>query len=270
MTPANAYESRLQALEMLHRSRAGHLGTSMSIIEVLTAVYESIDVERIKSRDPARDRVIVSKGHGAAAAYAVLAQFGILEKSLADAYHSDGTLLSGHVSHMVPGVEHSTGALGHGLPVSVGIAVGLRTRGFSGSRVFVVLGDGELQEGSNWEALMLARHLSLSNLVVMLDNNRISSITRTSDVISMEPIAERFAGFGFCVYEVDGHDVDAIKTAIADIAQAGRPSVIVCNTVKGYGVPFAENDPIWHYRTLDDTTYRTAVEHLARIKNDAL
>lgn len=258
----NAHETRLRALEMLFKGRASHLGTSMSIVEMLTAIYESIDVEKIKAQDPARDRVIVSKGHGACATYSALTQFGILDPQLAATYHSDGTLLSGHVSHMVPGVEHSTGALGHGLPVAVGIALGLRSKKSASSRVFVILGDGELQEGSNWEALMLAYHLRLSNLVVMLDNNGISSIKRTYDVIDMEPIRDRFAGFGFAVHEVDGHDVAALKAAIAEIERAGVPSVIVCNTVKGYGVPFAENEPIWHYRTLDEKSYREAVEHL--------
>lgn len=258
----NADAARRRAIDMLYSGRASHLGTSMSLIEMLTAVYESIDVERIKRHDDARDRVIVSKGHGACATYAVMTQFGLIDEATAATYHSDGTQLAGHVSHAIEAVEHSTGALGHGLPVATGIAVGLRARKFADSRAFVLLGDGELQEGSNWEALMLASHLNLSNLVVMIDNNRISSITKTDDVINMSPMPQRFAGFGFATYDVDGHDVGAIKAAIADIAKSGRASVIVCNTVKGNGIPFAENDPIWHYRSLNEELYRTAIAAL--------
>jgi transketolase len=268
ITSTNAHQTRVRALEMLYRGRASHLGTSMSIVEMLTAIYESIDVERIKTHDPARDRIIVSKGHGAAAAYSALAQFGVLPADEAATYHTDGSMLSGHVSHMVPGIEHSTGALGHGLPVSVGIALGLRSKSYSSSRVFVIVGDGELQEGSNWEALMLASHLRLANLVILLDNNGISSITKTSDVINMNPIAGRFTGFGFAVHEVDGHDVSALKAVIESIRQNDEPSVMICNTVKGYGIPFAENDPMWHYRTLNDETYGEAVAAL-RARSDA-
>jgi transketolase len=258
----NADAARRRAIDMIFAAQASHLGTSMSLIEMLTAVYESIDVERIKRQDDARDRVIVSKGHGAAATYAVMAQFGLLDEATTATYHTNGTKLAGHVSHAVEAVEHSTGALGHGLPVATGVAIGLRSRKFTGSRAFVILGDGELQEGSNWEALMLASHLKLSNLVVMVDNNRISSITTTSDVINMLPLTERFAGFGFATYDVDGHDVAAIKAAIASIAAGNRAGVIVCNTVKGNGVPFAENEPIWHYRSLNKELYQPAIDAL--------
>lgn len=259
----NADAARRRAIDIIFSGRASHLGTSMSLIEMLTAVYESIDVARIKRGDDARDRVIVSKGHGAAATYAVMTQFGLLDEATTATYHTDGTHLAGHVSHAVEAVEHSTGALGHGLPVATGIAIGLRSRKFADSRAFVLLGDGELQEGSNWEALMLASHLRLKNLVVMIDNNGISSITTTRDVIDMYPLAERFAGFGFATYDVDGHDVAGIKAAIAAIAAGTKPGVIVCNTVKGNGVPFAERQPIWHYRSLNEELYKTAIAALA-------
>lgn len=259
---SNAHCARVRAIEMIYRGGASHLGTSMSIIELLTAVYESCDVSKIAEHAPDRSRVIVSKGHGAAGTYAVMAQFGLLDPATIATYHLDGSLLSGHVSHAVRGVEHSTGALGHGLPVAVGVAVGLRSRGWHDARVFVVLGDGELQEGSNWEAIMLANHLRLDNLVILLDNNAISSITRTSDVIDMLPYRARFGGFGLEVFDVDGHDVEAVKGAIAELRVARRPGVIVCNTIKGYGVPFAEAEPVWHYRSLSDELYASALAHL--------
>jgi transketolase len=206
--------------------------------------------------------VVQSKGHAAAATYSVLAQFGIIDEETVAGYHQDGSKLAGLVSHAAPGVEHSTGSLGHGLSVAVGAAVGLRSQGYDDARVFVLLGDGEMHEGSNWEALMLANHLKLRNLIVMIDNNGISMITRTNDVINMEPLAARFEGFGFATYEVDGKSVSAIRSAIDDAAAARRHSVIICNTVKGQGVAFAENDPLWHYRTLNAETYQLALDGL--------
>jgi len=261
-THANAHGARRRAIEMIYRGKASHLGTSMSVIEILTAVYESVDIAKIAAQAPDRSRLIVSKGHSAAATYSVMAQFGLLSEAVVATYHTNDSLLSGHVSHAVRGVEHSTGALGHGLPVAVGIALGLRSHGYHDARVFVVLGDGELQEGSNWEAIMLAHHLKLANLVILLDNNGISSITKTSYVVDMTPYRQRFAGFGLEVREVDGHSVPAIRGAIEDLRGSGLPGAIVCNTVKGRGVPFAEGDPIWHYRSLNESLYKTAIADL--------
>lgn len=253
---------RRTVLTMLHRSGASHLGSSMSLIEMLVAAYGSVDVEKIRTEAPDRSRILVSKGHGAAATYATLHHFGLLGREDMESYHLEGSVLAGHVSHSVPGVEHSTGALGHGLPVACGIALGLRSRGYRDASVFALLGDGEIQEGSVWESLMYAHHHNLSNLIPMVDNNRISSITRTDEVINMTPLADRFTGFGFTVHEVDGHDVRAITAAIIDIQRQESPGVIICNTIKGYGVPFAEGEPIWHYRSLSDDLYKEALAHL--------
>jgi len=243
---------------MLYRGKASHLGSSMSAVEMLIAMYEATDVQKIRDRAPDRSRVIVSKGHCACATYATMAHFGILPKALLETYHSDGSLLAGHVSHAVPGVEHSTGALGHGINVAVGCAIGLRARQMNHALALTLVGDGEIQEGSVWEALMLASHLKLKNFVALVDNNRISSITATSKVLDMQPLRARFEGFGLNVRRVDGHDVAAILSAIRELTSADRPGVIVCDTVKGKGVPFAENDPIWHYRTLNDELYAEA------------
>lgn len=261
-TQVDSTDVRATALRMLHRSQAAHLGTSMSIIEILVAVFSSIDIAAIRQQRSDRSRVIVSKGHGAAAVYATMGHFGLIDFDLLDTYHQNGSLLAGHVSHAVEAVEHSTGALGHGLPVACGCAIGLRTRDFRDSQVFVIVGDGELQEGSNWEALQLMSHLRLSNLIVLVDNNRISSITNTRDVINMEPLAQRFSGYGLAAHEVDGHDVEAIRQCIAVVRESNQPSVIVCNTVKGYGVPFAEGKPVWHYRSLGAEDYETAIAAL--------
>ncbi len=253
---------RKSILSILYKGKASHLGPSMSVVEMLIAIYASVDVNKIGAGSIDRTRVIVSKGHCAAATYSVLAHFGLLDFSVLETYHRDGSDLAGHVSHAVRSVEHSTGALGHGLSVACGCALGLRSRGFNNTDVFALVGDGEIQEGSIWEAVMFARHHRLSRLILMVDDNRISSITRTSAVLDMQPLRDRFIGFGFRVYEVDGHDVHAMMGAIAAIKTADEVSVILCRTVKGRGVPFAEHQPIWHYRSLSAADYETALRYL--------
>ncbi len=252
---------RREVVRRLHAGSASHLGSNMSMVEILVAIYSTVDIEGIAVHKRTRDRVVVSKGHAAAATYATLAEFGILDAEVLRTYHTNGTLLAGHVSHAVTGVEHSTGALGHGLNVALGMAIGLSVLD-PDARVFCVCGDGEIQEGSNWEALMLWSHLGLKNLVLAIDHNRISSITRTHSVINMDPLAERFAGFGFRAVTVDGHDVSAIQAVFDTASSADRPTVVVCETTKGKGIPFAEDDPIWHYRTLNDELLAVALAAL--------
>jgi transketolase len=254
---------------MLHRAKASHLGSNMSAIEILVAVYGSVDCSKIHDQAPDRSRILISKGHCAAATYAVMAHYGILPMSELDNYHLDGSLLTGHVNHSVHGVEHSTGALGHGINVAVGCALGLRSRGYVEIPVFAMLGDGELQEGSIWEAMMFVAHMKLNNLITLVDNNQISSITGTEKVIDMRPLTARFEGFGLSACEVDGHDVAAIMAAICSIREGGRPGVIVCNTVKGRDVPFAEWQPIWHYKSLTDEQYAQAMSHLDKLEEAA-
>jgi transketolase len=253
-----ALRVRRRVVESLHKASASHLGSNMSIVEILVAFYSSVDTSRIVVEDDLRDRVVVSKGHSAAATYATLEEFGIISGDTMDTYHQSGSLLSGHVSHKVSGVEHSTGALGHGLSVALGMAIGLRTRAPE-ARVLCVCGDGEIQEGSVWEALLLWSHLGLKNLIFAIDHNRISSITDTHKVINMDPPAQRFAGLGFHVETVDGHDIGQIRSAINDAASIERPMIIVCETVKGKGVSFAENEPIWHYRSLNQEHLTSAL-----------
>jgi transketolase len=253
---------RRSVLTMLHRAKASHLGSNMSAIEMLIAMYDSVDCDKIREQDPYRSRILISKGHCAAATYATMAHFGIVSMSLLDTYHLDGSKLAGHVSHAVHGVEHSTGALGHGINVAVGCALGLRSRGHRDRLVLALVGDGEIQEGSIWEAMMYAVHMKLNNFIALVDNNRISSITNTEKVIDMRSVSARFEGFGLNVREVDGHDVRAISAAIAQLRVGDRPGVIVCNTIKGRDVPFAEWQPMWHYKTLTDDQYAEALAHL--------
>ena len=261
----NPVDVRRSIVTMLYEGGASHLGSNMSAVEMLIAMFASVDCEKIKAKAPDRSRIIVSKGHCAAATYATMAHFGILPMEDLTTYHKDASLLAGHVSHAVAGVEHSTGALGHGVNVAVGCALGLRSRGFDDQLSLTLVGDGEIQEGSIWEALMFAVHMKLNNFIMLVDNNRISSITNTDKIIDLRPLANRFAGFGLNVREVDGHSVTEISEAIAGIREGDRPGVIVCNTVKGKDVPFAEWEPIWHYRSLNDDLYREAMQHLDQL-----
>ena len=249
---------------MLHRAGASHLGSSLSIVEMLSSMYESVDCNKIRSGTRDRDRIFVSKGHAAAATYAVMAHSGILPMESLETYHLENSALTGHVNHHVPGVEHSTGALGHGLNVAVGCAYGLKNKYPTHTpKVLVLCGDGEIQEGSVWEGLMFAAHHSLSNLAVLIDDNQISSITSTHEVLDLRPYRTKLEAFGFSSSEVDGHDVAAMKATIESGWKDPRPKALVCRTVKGKGVSFAENQPIWHYRTLNDALLEEAKASLA-------
>lgn len=249
---------RLTILRMLHRGKAGHLGSNMSVVEMLIAMYGAVDVGKIKNRASDRSRILVSKGHCAAAVYATMHHYGLLSPELIDTYFMDGSVLAGHVSHAVPGVEHSTGALGHGINVAVGCAIGLRNIGAGESLSLALMGDGELQEGSVWEAVMLAAHLKLDNFIGLVDNNRISSITNTHEVIDLRPLDRRFSAFGFAVETVNGHSVSEISQAIKALVGRGRPGMIICETIKGKDVSFAENEAIWHYKSMTDQQFEEA------------
>ena len=258
-----ARKIRRTVIEIIYRAQASHLGSSLSSIEILTGVYSVVDINNIKTKSPSRDKVILSKGHAAAALYSTLYHFGLMSQDQVSSYHQRGSLLQGHVSHGVEYVEHSTGALGHGLSVGLGHAVAQRLRGFESS-TYVVCGDGEVQEGSIWEALMYASTIKLSNLVVIIDNNGISSITKTKEVINFGDLSGAFLGFGLDVHNVDGHNVVEIVTLLKKLKEipGDRPHVIICDTIKGKGVSFAEHEAIWHYRTLDDAAVKIALEQL--------
>jgi transketolase len=254
-------EARRLILNAINRSNAAHIGSCFSVVEILRAVYRSVDTQRIKTGRSDRDRVILSKGHAAAALYATLFQFGLMDKAELETYHRNDSLLGGHVSHFVPSIEHSTGALGHGLPVAVGMALGLRSKQFSG-RVFVILGDGEMHEGANWEALMMAGNLSLGNLCVIVDNNRLSQIGRTELCCSLEPLKAKLESFRFSVTELNGHQEDEIYSTIQKSAASANPVAIVCETIKGRGVSFMEDANVWHYKTPKNDEYRQAIQEL--------
>ena len=245
---------RARALEMVHRGRSAHIGSSLSMADLVAVLYAGVlrvDPERPDWEQ--RDRFIVSKGHAAAIVYAALAQAGFFPDAWLDGYSGDGSRLGGHVTHRgVPGVEASTGSLGHGLPIGAGLALGAKRDG-NPSRTFVMLSDGELDEGSNWEAVLFAPHHRLDNLVAIVDYNKIQSFGSVAEVLELDPLADKWRAFNWSVREVDGHDHDTLQRTFAELPfEEGRPSVIIAHTVKGSGVSFMEDQLLWHYRPPSD------------------
>ena len=242
---------RRKVVDMLECAQRGHIGSSMSLIEIMRVLYD--DILRYRADEPAwadRDRCILSKGHGCLAQYVMLAEKGFFpEARLCEFCACDG-LLGGHPSaNKIPGIEVSTGALGHGLPVGVGMALDAKVRGRD-NRVFVIMGDGECDEGSVWEAAMCAGKRGLDNLVAMVDYNKYQSYGETCEVQELEPFGAKWESFGFHCVEVNGHDVDALGKALAlDAVQPGKPLAVICHTVKGKGVNFAENNLAWHHKS---------------------
>lgn len=242
---------RRYVIDAMRGGGRGHLGSSMSMVEILRVLYDSVlkfDPKNPQAAD--RDRFILSKGHGCLALYAILADRGFFPVSELESFCRPTSRLGGHPERgKVPGVEASTGALGHGVPIGVGIALAMRLQK-NPSRVFVLTGDGEINEGSNWEALMAAAKHKLTNFTVMVDYNKLQSYGRTVDVLDLEPLVDKFKSFGFVTHEVDGHDVSALETIMKKLPFAkDAPSAIICHTIKGKGFPFAEGNPEWHHKS---------------------
>ena len=241
---------RRASLRMVHQARMGHPGGDLSCADILAVLYFHVLRVRPESpRDPNRDRFVLSKGHASAALYATLAERGFFPQEELDTYMRPLSRLNGHPDrNKVPGVEANTGPLGHGLPIAVGMAAAARLDR-AAWRTFVLTGDGELQEGSNWEAIMTAGHLHLDNLTTIVDRNRLQQGDATENTVTLEPLAERWRAFGWAVVEVDGHDVKALTTVFDDLpAVAGRPTCIIARTNKGRGVSFIEDRVEWHHR----------------------
>jgi transketolase len=250
---------------MVHRARASHIGSALSIADIVAVLYG--DVLRIDPSDPRtpdRDRFILSKGHACVAVYAALAARGFFPVEDLLSYGQDHSTLMNHVSHKVPGVEFSTGSLGHGLPFGVGKALAAKRLG-RGWQTYVLLSDGELGEGSNWEAFMSAAHHGLDNLVAIVDYNRLQSLTTVERTLRVEPLADKLAAFGWSVREANGHDRLAMRdTLLSAPWTQGRPSVLVAHTTKGKGVSFMEDSVEWHYRSPNDAQLAQALEEVDR------
>ena len=255
---------RIHALRMTSSGRSSHIGAVFSMADVLAVLYgQVLNVDPKNPEWPDRDRFILSKGHAGAGVYAVLAECGFFSVDRLADHYQDGSELSGHVSHKgVPGVELSTGSLGHGLSVGTGMSYGSKLDK-QGHRVFVLLSDGEMDEGSNWEAVLFASHHGLDNLVAIVDYNKIQSLAPVVDTIGLEPFADKWRAFGWSVRETDGHDHAALTQAFDSLPDvAGKPTVVICHTVKGKGVSFMENTVLWHYRSAQDDEFEAALKEL--------
>ncbi len=240
----------------------GHIGGDLSVTDILVTLYDAVlRVDPERPCDPQLDRFVMSKGHCAAALYSTLAQAGFFSESELPTFMKPMSALNGHPNrNKVPGVETNTGPLGHGLPVAVGQAIAAGLSG-SPSRVYVVLGDGEMQEGSNWEALMLAGHRKLTNLWVIVDRNRLQQGARTEETNGLDPLPERLAAFGFEVREIDGHDYTQLYDVLSTPC-SGRPVAVVANTIKGKGVSFIEDRVEWHHKVPTPDQARQALQEL--------
>ena len=271
-----AWRIRRHGIEMTHLSGGSHIGAVLSVADIIAVLYA--DVMKYNSENhkwDGRDRMILSKGHAGASIYAALAESGFFPVEELKTHYADGSRLSGHVSHHVPGVDFSTGSLGHGLSAGTGMAYALKKDG-KNSRVFVVMGDGECDEGSVWEAALFANHYRLDNLIAVVDHNRMQSLDFCENTIELESLSDKWKAFGWNVVEINGNDHDELKKAFNDImskheGQANKPSVIIANTTKGCGVSFMENDILWHYRfPHDGWEYDCAVNELNAHKPDGV
>ena len=263
-TKSLAKKIRLHCLKMANTGGSSHIGSAFSIADILAVLYNVI--MNIDPNDPCkndRDRFILSKGHAGAAVYAVLAETGFFPLSKLKTHYQDGSDLSGHVSHKnVPGVELSTGSLGHGLNVGVGMAKAAKLDNKS-HRIFVLLSDGECDEGSVWEAAMFASHHKLDNLIAIIDYNKIQSLESVSDTLALEPLVKKWESFGWNTIEVDGHDHAQIKNELLRIPVVDdKPTVCICHTIKGKGVSFMENSVLWHYRCPRGAEFESALREL--------
>ncbi len=259
-----AEQLRRDTFRTICEGGGGHIPASLSIIEILVVLYYKVmNINPQNPSEPNRDRFILSKGHACVALYTVLADKGFFDSSHLRTYRKPGTILGGHPDmHKVPGVEASTGALGHGFPFGVGMAFAgkLNSKTY---RVFTLLGDGECQEGSVWEAAMFASHHMLDNIVAIVDYNKLQAMDRLDKIVSMEPFADKWRAFGWEVREVDGHDITAMIGVFEKLPFAkGKPNMILSNTIKGKDVSFMENVPIWHYRMPNDEEMKKACEDL--------
>lgn len=253
---------RRNLLRVIRNAGAGHTGGGLSCLDILTVLYNGIlRVSPETASDPRRDRYVQSKGHCVEALYVVLADRGFFPASQLDTVCHYRSAFVGHPTRDVPGIEQNTGALGHGLSVCVGMALAAKMDG-TGSRTYTLLGDGELAEGSNWEAAMSASHYRLDNLVAIVDCNGLQITGRTRDVCSNEPLDAKFAAFGWHVVTVDGHDLAALQAALSASPRNGQPTAVIANTVKGRGVSFMEGVAKWHHGVPNDAEYQRALAEL--------
>lgn len=251
---------------MAYAGQSVHVACAFSIVEICSVLYSQfLQPEQCPSQATEREYLILSKGHGVMALYACFRELGWLTDDDLDNYFQDGTHLRGLCEADVPGCEVTSGSLGHGLPIAAGIALGLKRRG-SPHRVFCIVGDGEMNEGVMWEAVLFAAHHKLDNLTVIIDQNNFQAMGRTDEVLAIDPFSPKFEAFGWSVRECDGHDVGQLASAITELVNTqGQPGVLVAQTIKGFGVSFIKDDNQWHYLRLSEDTYARALKELETI-----
>lgn len=257
-----ASDARKLIVSLAFKAQASHVASALSVVDILAAIYSNIEIitHRWKSWS-GENIVILSKGHASMAMYAVLNLVGILPSKNLHDFGENGSTLGGHVTHGVPGIEFSSGSLGHGLPVGVGIAL-LRKRLNREGHVFVVMSDGELDEGTTWESLLLGSHHSLNNLTVLIDRNRLQSLANTEETLALEPLEEKIRSFGWDVAVVHDHNHESLCQFLNARLMAKRPQVAICENTKGRGVGFMEHEVVWHYRPPNESEYAEALKEL--------
>ncbi len=255
---------RKRSVQLVHEANSAHIGSTLSMADLLAALYG--DILRIDSSEPeaaGRDRFILSKGHACAGFYAILAEQGFIPEEWLPTFYKDGGKLAGHATHKgVPGIEVSTGSLGHGLSMACGMAFAAH-RDKAKHRVFALLSDGECDEGSTWEAVLFSAHHKLDNLIAIVDYNKIQSLGHVHEVMGLEPLGEKWKAFGWNVKEINGHDmVEIVETLRSLPFEPGRPSCVIAHTVKGKGVSFMEDKLLWHYRNPRADDVEKALEEI--------
>lgn len=266
-----AWKIRRHGVEMTHLSGGSHLGAILSVADIMAVLYTGVlNVDPKNPDDENRDRFILSKGHAGAAVYAALAETGFFDVNDLESHYQNKSMLSGHVSHYVPGVDLSTGSLGHGLPVGIGMAYAGLKDGKS-YHTYVVMGDGECDEGSVWEAALFANHYGIKNLTAIVDHNKMQSMDFCDKTLDLGNFEAKWESFGWNVISIDGNNHDELKAAFAKKFDNNKPKVIIANTIKGFGVPFMENDILWHYRfPHEGWEYDQAVTELHKIKPEGV
>jgi transketolase len=241
---------RAHAVRMVHHAHASHVGSCLSIADIVACLYwKTLRIDPTRPDWEERDRLILSKGHAGAIVYAALAERGFFPVGELETYCDHGSRLIGHISDSLPGVEYSSGSLGHGLPVGCGVALAAK-RANSSARTVVICSDGELDEGSNWEAILFAPQHKLDNLLLVVDFNKIQSFGRVKDVLDLDPLADKFRAFRWAVRTVDGHKMQQLSDAFSELPfEVGRPGVVIAHTIKGKGVSFMEDKLAWHYKS---------------------
>lgn len=266
-----AWKIRRHGIEMTHLSGGSHIGAILSVADIIAVLYA--DILRFDANNPEwteRDRFILSKGHSGAAIYAALAENGFFSVEELKTHYQNGSRLSGHVSHHLPGIDFSTGSLGHGLSAATGMALAAKKDGKT-HRVFTVLGDGECDEGSVWEAALFAKHFCLDNLVAIVDHNHMQSLDFCKNTLDLGDFAEKWKAFGWEVLEIDGNDHDALRNALQVGNTHKKPLAVIAHTVKGKGVSFMEEDILWHYRfPHEGWEYDCAVNELHAVKPEGV